>query len=407
MTGLPLIITFVIAIIVMIVSISKFKIHPFLSIMGISLILALVVGIPLETIPKTIGTGFSSIFTGIGLVIILGTLIGLILERTGAAIRLSDGILKVVGPRHPQLAMMIIGWIVSIPVFCDSGFVIVNPIRKSLCKKTKASSVALTMALAGGLYASHVFIPPTPGPIAAAGMVGLENNLLLVIAAGVAVSVPCLIAAYFFASYIGKRVKSDEEMDDDKETYEALLKQYGKLPSFFASLLPILMPILLMAIGSVASVVPMNDFINQLCVFLGKPVIALTAGLLCAIPLLAFTHKTKQLYDITQDTLKTAGPIIFITAAGSVLGQVIVEAGFVQSCSPPFVCRYILPVPDCRNSEIISGILDSGNHHHRRYYGYVFILIFNDVCTRNDNTSLCRHGCNGYRGRCNDRISRK
>ena len=210
-SGTALIIVFAAAIVLLIVSISKWGVHPFLAMMGIALALAIGIGIPLETIPATIGKGFSSIFTSIGIVIILGTLIGIILEKTGAAVRLADAIIRIIGQKHPQLAIMLIGWIISIPVFCDSGFVIVNPIRKWLGKKTGFSAVTLTVALSAGLYVSHVFIPPTPGPIATAGLVGLENNLLLVIAAGVLISILPLAAAYFFATAIGKKVKSADD----------------------------------------------------------------------------------------------------------------------------------------------------------------------------------------------------
>lgn len=327
LTGTTLIIVFALAIVLLIVSISKWGVHPFLAIMGIALILAVGIGIPLDTIPTTIGKGFSSIFTSIGIVIILGTIIGLILEKTGAAIRLADAIIRIIGEKHPQLAIMLIGWLISVPVFCDSGFVIVNPIRKWLARKTNFSSVTLTVALSAGLYISHVFIPPTPGPIATAGLVGLENNLLLVIGMGVATSIIPLTAAYFFATFIGKKIKSTDELD-----VESISQAYNQhnLPSTTASVTPILLPIILMAGGSIASFAKMEGFTAQLLIFLGKPIIALTAGLISALPLLWKSKMGKELYNITQDSLKTSGPIIFITAAGSVLGQVIVEAGFVQ-----------------------------------------------------------------------------
>jgi len=327
LTGTTLIIVFAAAIVLLIITISKWGVHPFLAIMGIALTLALAIGIPLDTIPTTIGKGFSSIFTSIGIVIILGTLIGLILEKTGAAIRLADAIIRIIGVKHPQLAIMLIGWIISIPVFCDSGFVIVNPIRKWLSKKTNFSSVTLTVALSAGLYVAHVFIPPTPGPIATAGLIGLENNLLLVIGAGVLVSIFPLTAAYFFATAIGKKVKSAEELNI--EEISAAYNEHN-LPSTWASLTPILLPIVLMAGGSIASFAKMEGHIGELLIFLGKPIIALAAGLVSALPLLWKQKMGKQLYDFTQEALKTSGPIIFITAAGSVLGQVIVEAGFVQ-----------------------------------------------------------------------------
>ena len=327
LTGTTLIIVFALAIVLLIVSISKWGIHPFLAIMGIALILAVGIGIPLDTIPTTIGKGFSSIFTSIGIVIIFGTLIGLILEKTGAAIRLADAIIRVIGEKHPQLAIMLIGWIISVPVFCDSGFIIVNPIRKWLSRKTGFSSVTLTVALSAGLYVSHVFIPPTPGPIATAGLIGLESNLLLVIVAGLLISILPLTAAYFFATAVGKKVKSAEDLD-----VESISQAYNQhnLPSTWASITPILLPIVLMAGGSIASIAKLQGFTGELLTFLGKPIIALAAGLISALPLLWRSKMGKQLYDLTQESLKTAGPIIFITAAGSVLGQVIVEAGFVQ-----------------------------------------------------------------------------
>jgi GntP family gluconate:H+ symporter len=322
-----IIIVFTLAIVLLIVSISKWGVHPFLAIMGIALALAVAIGIPLETIPTTIGKGFSSIFASIGIVIILGTIIGLILEKTGAAIRLADAIVRIIGEKHPQLAIMLIGWLISVPVFCDSGFVIVNPIRKWLARKTNFPSVTLTVALAAGLYVAHVFVPPTPGPIATAGLVGLESNLLLVIGLGVAISIPPLVAAYFFATFIGKKIKSADELD-----VESISQAYNEhnLPGTAASVTPILLPIILMAGGSIASFAKMEGFAGELLIFLGKPIIALAAGLISALPLLWKSKMGKELYNITQESLKTAGPIIFITAAGSVLGQVIVEAGFVQ-----------------------------------------------------------------------------
>ena len=327
LTGTPLIVVFALSLVLMIVSISKWKIHPFLSIMGISLLLAISIGIPLETIPQTIGKGFSSIFTSIGIVIILGTLIGIILEKTGAAIRLADAIIRIIGPKHPQLAIMIIGWIVSVPIFCDSGFVIMNPIRKWMSKKSGFSSVTLTVALSAGLFVSHVFIPPTPGPIAAAGLVGLENNLLLVIGLGTAISIAALVSAYFYATFIGKKIKSAEDLD-----ISSISEVYNEceLPSTFLSVSPILLPIILMAGGSIASFANISGVAGSILIFSGKPIIALTAGLLCSIPLLLRSKTVSLLYDFTQEALKTSGPIIFITASGSVLGQIIMEAGFVQ-----------------------------------------------------------------------------
>ena len=338
MSGMALIVCFVIAIILMIVMISKFKVHPFLALMSISLVLAIVAGIDLSKIPAMIGVGFSGTFKSIGIVIIFGTIIGTVLEKTGAALKLADMVVKLVGQRRPELAMLIMGWVVGIPVFCDSGFVVLNSIREALYKKISASPVAMSVALSGGLYASHVFIPPTPGPIAAAGTLGLGGNLLLVIIMGTVVSVPVLVAVYFFSKSIAKSVTiSDKEADATiTASYEELLKKFGTLPSGFLSLAPIIMPIIFMAVGSVIDVLAKQGMLDKaallpkILLFLGNPIIALAIGVIFCVFLLAETKKMREFDHITNESLKIAGPILFITAAGGVLGNVITEAGFVN-----------------------------------------------------------------------------
>ena len=338
MSGIALIVCFVIAIILMIVMISKLKVHPFLALMSISLALAIVAGIDLSKIPAMIGVGFSGTFKSIGIVIIFGTIIGTVLEKTGAALKLADMVVKLVGQRRPELAMLIMGWVVGIPVFCDSGFVVLNSIREALYKKISASPVAMSVALSGGLYASHVFIPPTPGPIAAAGTLGLGGNLLLVIIMGTVVSVPVLIAVYFFSKSIAKSVTiSDKEADATiTASYEELLKKFGKLPCGFLSLAPIIMPIIFMAVGSVIDVLAKQGMLDKaallpkIFLFLGNPIIALAIGVIFCVFLLAETKKMREFDHITNESLKIAGPILFITAAGGVLGNVITEAGFVN-----------------------------------------------------------------------------
>ena len=333
MTGVPLIIAFVLAIVVMIVAISKFKVHPFLSIMSVSLILALLAGIPLGDIANVIGAGFSGTFSSIGIVIILGALIGTVLEQTGAALKLADMVVKLVGQKNPELAIELMGWVVSIPVFCDSGFVILDPIRRAMVRRTKTSSVAMTVALSAGLYISHVFIPPTPGPIAAANTLGIGDNLLLVMGLGVAASILPLIAGLLFAKYIGKKVQSADETADSAEnvkTYEELVASYGKLPGGFNALAPIIVPIILMALGSIASMAGWTGIAFDLFNFLGKPIIALGVGTICAVIQLATTKKLDKFYDMTNDTLKVTGPILFVTAAGGVLGKVIATSDMVN-----------------------------------------------------------------------------
>ena len=333
MTGVPLIIAFVIAIVVMILLISKLKVHPFLSIMGVSLLLAIVAGIKLTDIPGIIGSGFSGTFTSIGIVIILGAFIGAVMEKTGAALKLADMVIKVVGEKNPELAIELMGWVVSIPVFCDSGFVILNPIRKALVKRTAKSSVAMTVCLSCGLYIAHVFIPPTPGPIAAAQTLGVGENLLLVMGLGALCSIFPLIAGLIYAKFIGKKIKSADELATEGEavkTYEELKAEYGKLPNGFNALAPLIVPILLMAASSVVSMAKATGWLAEGLTFLGTPIMALAVGSILAIFQL-FTAKKKDIfYDLTNDTLKTVGPILFVTAAGGVLGKVIASSDMVN-----------------------------------------------------------------------------
>ena len=331
MTGAAFLIVFVAAIVLMLLMISRWKIHPFLSIMLVALVLALLAGIPMPQVPKVIGEGFASTFTSIGIVIILGALIGAILEQTGAALTLADAVIRLVGEKRPGLALELMGWIVSIPVFCDSGFVILNPIRKALVKRTGAPSVTLTVCLACGLYIAHVFIPPTPGPIAAAQTLGIGEDLLLLMGLGVVTSVFPLTAGYLYARFIGRRIKaSDDNNEQTAESYEALKAGFGQLPGLASSLAPLIVPIVLMALSSIAAMLHWSGWAGDLCLFVGHPMIALAVGALLAVLLLAKSGKSTELFRLTDETLRTVGPILFVTAAGSVLGRVIAASGLME-----------------------------------------------------------------------------
>lgn len=349
MTGIPFLIVFLLSIAAMILMIGRLRIHPFLSILTVSVVLGLLGGIPLvdttvdgvtvSGIASVVGSGFSSTFINIGIVIIFGALIGALLEATGAALKLADMVVKLVGPRHPELAIELMGWVVSIPVFCDSGFVVLNPIRKALVKKTGASSVAMTVCLSAGLYASHVFIPPTPGPIAAANTMGVGSHILLVMGIGALISVPALIGSYFYAGYIGKKVRANDEagMAADGEivrTYEELAASYEKIPSGFMSLAPIVAPIALMALSNISSILGWTGPGARLCAFFGTAIVALAVGVMFAVVQAVRSGMAGKLYDLTDETLRTAGPILFVTAAGGVLGKVISSTslvGFITS----------------------------------------------------------------------------
>ena len=368
MSGIALIIIFAAAIAIMVVAISKWHLHPFIAILLTALIFGIVSGIPLPQMTTLIGSGFSKIFAGIGLVIIFGTLMGTILEQSGAALKIADCIIKLLGKRHPVLSMAIMGWVVSIPVFCDSGFVVLNPIREALVKKTQSSPVAMTVALSGGLYLSHVFIPPTPGPLAAAETLGLSGNLLLVMGMGLLCSIFPMFLLILFSNYIGKRIScsadaststassssttsacttdastgtpsasstdastgtpsaSSTDADRIAAEYNAIIEKSGKLPSAALSFAPIIVPIILMSLASILQGTEMQQQLKDVVLFLSNPTIALAIGLLFATFLL---KRGSGFEEMVENSLKRSGPILFITAAGSVLGNIVAGSPLV------------------------------------------------------------------------------
>ena len=332
MSGIALIIIFAAAIAIMVVAISKWHLHPFIAILLTALIFGIVSGIPLPQMTTLIGSGFSKIFAGIGLVIIFGTLMGSILEQSGAALKIADCIIKLLGKRHPVLSMAIMGWVVSIPVFCDSGFVVLNPIREALVKKTQSSPVAMTVALSGGLYLSHVFIPPTPGPLAAAETLGLSGNLLLVMGMGLLCSIFPMFLLILFSNYIGRRIScsTDASTSTDADRiaaeYNAIIDKSGKLPSAALSFAPIIVPIILMSLASILQGAEMQQQLKDVVLFLSNPTIALAIGLLFATFLL---KRGSGFEEMVENSLKRSGPILFITAAGSVLGNIVAGSPLV------------------------------------------------------------------------------
>jgi GntP family gluconate:H+ symporter len=309
------------------------KLNPFLALLLAALMGGLAYGIPLADLPKTIGTGFGNTLGGIGIVIALGTIIGVILEKSGGAISMAEGVIALIGQRFPTLTISIIGYIVSIPVFCDSGFVILNSLKNALAKRMRVSVVAMSVALATGLYATHTFVPPTPGPIAAAGNLGLANNLGLVILVGLVVAAVSALGGLLWANIWLRKddhllLKSGEgsELTDPDVDYQALRGRYGEIPGAARAFAPILVPILLICLGSIAAF-PANFFgqgaLKAGLMFLGHPILALLIGLACALPLLKPGNRREAFADQVQEGLVAAAPILLITGAGGAFGAVL------------------------------------------------------------------------------------
>ena len=316
-------------IIFIVLATAKLKWHPFLVLLLACFLTAFCYGLPLAGIAKTIGTGFGNILGSIGLIIVLGTIIGLVLEKTGAALVMAESVVKAIGPKFPTLAMSIVGAIVSIPVFCDSGFVILHSLKESLAARMKVSSVAMSVALATRLYATHTFVPPTPGPISAAGNLDLGNQLGLVIGVGLLVSIVPIMAGWLWANrFLREQPDGTATIPADDARAQAIRDSYGKPVSPAQAFMPIVAPILLICLGSIAAF-PMHPFgdgtVAQIFNFLGTPLNALLIGTFLAFTLIRGADKTARISAIVGDGLTVSAPILLITGAGGAFGAILKE----------------------------------------------------------------------------------
>ncbi|MDO5545557.1 MAG: GntP family permease [Eubacteriales bacterium] len=319
--------TIIIAVVLMVLAISKLKMHPFI----VMLVIALAVGLfwgavypesgltPTQVVNQ-VKSGFGSIMTSIGIVILCGTIIGTILEKTGAALTMANAILKLVGQKNSVVAMGAMGYVTGIPVFCDSGFVVLSPISRALAQQSNVSLAVMGTALSGGLYATHCLVPPTPGPIAMAGT--LEADLGLTILVGLIISIPAVIVAIIYAKKVASKVNIPA---NSEYTLEELQVKYGKLPGTLQSFAPILLPIILIGLASITDF-PSKPFgeggIYQFIMFIGNPVVALLLGVFLSMTLIPKEEKGNTLAWVTEGVTSSAG-ILAITCAGSSFGAIL------------------------------------------------------------------------------------
>lgn len=300
---------------------SKLRMNAFLVLLLVTFLYGIFVGMPLDKLITNIRDGFGGTLGYIGIVIVAGTIIGTILEKTGAAISMTNSILKVVGKDKSPLAMSIAGFVVSIPVYCDSGYVILTPLNKALAEKTKKSMAVMAVALASGLYATHCLVPPTPGPIASAGILGA--NLGGVIGFGLIVAIPAMFAGYLWAIHFAKRYEIEPELE---KTYDELQKDFGSLPPAFLSFLPLVIPIFLILLKSLSNPKlglikegPLSTFFS----FIGDPVTALIIGIFLALLLVTKEYMGEAIHDWIGDGIHNAALILAITGAGGAFGSVL------------------------------------------------------------------------------------
>ncbi len=307
-----------ITIVFIVLSTAKYKIHPFLTLLIASLGMGVLSGLDVDFVIKTVSEGFGNTLKSIGIIIACGSIIGTFLEKTGAAKSIANKLLQVIGNKNSALAMNLTGSIVSIPVFCDSGFVILSTLNNAINKKTGISLSVLGTSLAAGLYATHVFVPPTPGPLAAASIIGADVGLVLIF--GLLTAIPVSIVGWVWASYYCSRFSINQKIDNDDLNIET--KNNIKLTM---SILPIIVPIVLITLKSIINhpaVELENLFINNVISFCGHPIIAILFGVFIAM-FSATNFSLEQHFDWVSNALKSAGGIILITGAGGAFGNIL------------------------------------------------------------------------------------
>ncbi len=318
---MEILIALVVVVILMVVAASKFKFHPFLSLLLAAIVMGFVGGLSESEVTATLMNGFGKTLGSIGIIIAFGTIIGAYLEKSGGAKTLANWALKTIGKKRSVLAMNITGFIVSIPVYCDSGFIILSSLNKAISKSSKIPLAVLGVSLAAGLYATHVFVPPTPGPLAATA--ALNADLGLVIILGLVVAIPVALSGYFWAKFLEKRI--DYNSNDLKE--EKIVIQ--NLPKTSTSFTPILVPIILIALKSISSY-PTHPFgegiISSIFNFIGNPIIALFIGVILAFKLKPKINEASH-FNWVSAGLKEAGIIILITGAGGAFGAILQSTG--------------------------------------------------------------------------------
>jgi len=333
-SGAQMLVGLGIGLLVLILLILKTKVHVFIALIIASCIIGLAGGMAPTAIAGTITKGFGGTLGGIGIIIGLGVMMGQIFEASGAAERMARVFLKLFGKGREEFAMAVTGYVVSIAIFCDSGFVILSPLARALSKETKKSMVSLSIALAGGLVITHSLVPPTPGPLGVAGTFGIDvGNFLLL---GLVVSIPMTLAVMFYGKWLGKKIyqiPGDKEGEWQRPPYQK--PQYDtngganakKLPNAFVSFMPIVLPVLLILLNTVLSALKATGPIATFFFVVGTPIFAVLIGTLIAIFTLTRGQSRESVINTLETSIKSAGIIILVTGGGGSLGQVIKDAG--------------------------------------------------------------------------------
>ena len=322
---------------------AKYRIHAFFALLVACFIVGIGVQLPFISILTAIKEGFGRIMQSLGFIIVLGTTLGVLLEHSGSTRVMANFIIKQTGERKSPLAMSIAGFIVGLPVFCDSGYIVMSGLNQSLAKRTGISVVAMAISLATGLYSVHCLVPPHPGATAAAATIGVDLGKLILV--GIAVAIPAMIIGHLWARYAGKKLQhvaaSSEHID------------HGPAPPVIMAFLPVIVPIILITLNSFFVLEKNgNSFLQKIFSVLGEPVVALAVGIILVFG--NFYKLTKQhVGKLLQESAEKAGGILVIIGAGGAFGAVLAAARIGEQFSEaidlqamgvffPFLLTFIL-----------------------------------------------------------------
>lgn len=347
LSGERMLIGLAIGIAVLIFLVLKTKVQAFLALIICTVIVGVVGGMPLlnttievDGVEKTFGiinsitSGFGGTLGSIGIIIGFGVMMGQIFEVTGAAKRMAYTFLKLFGKKREEEALALTGFLVSIPIFCDSGFVVLAPIAKAISRATKKSFIGLGVALAAGLVITHSLVPPTPGPLGVCGIFGIDvgSFILLTIILALPMTIACIAYSRLYLSKKYYRIPNEDgevvEAPYREPDYDgAFAMDMSGVPGALESFMPLLVPIVLILINTVATAVGATTGIMEILIFLGQPIVAVGIGLLVAIFTLGRKLDRHTCLSEMEKGMMSAGIIMLVTGGGGALGQIIKDSG--------------------------------------------------------------------------------
>ena len=315
----------IVSIILIIVFTSRFRINAFIVLFFVAFFLAITT-LPAEIVIKTMKEGFGSTMASIGFLIIFGAIIGITLDKTGGITSIANFILKKTGNNRSAVALGLTGFITGLPIFCDSGYIILSGLAKSFSSKAKLPMAFMATVLATSLYSVHCLIPPHPGALAAAAIFEVNAGHLIII--GILIAIPAAVAAFLWSKWATKKNNYPPASEPDGN-----IQISGEnLPPVFLSFLPIVVPLLLITIKSLLTLFDKSSqsLISKIFYFPGEPVLALAIGVIIAL-FLVKRKSVVSMNNIFGEAIEKAGPILVITAAGGMFGMVIKATGIGEA----------------------------------------------------------------------------